>query len=110
MRTGHPRPTIFAMSLTRVADLARIVLIRAAALFVLVGAAQYVFNTDSRAQYDYFAEELDRMGELNADLSDDNRRLRLQIEGIQHDDRYLEQVARQEFGMIKKSEILYQFR
>ncbi|MFT7621662.1 MAG: cell division protein FtsB [Myxococcota bacterium] len=85
------------------------VLIGATAAAAILAAVQFVFNADSRAQSDYFRSELDDIRTRNGDLATANLQLRLQIEGIQHDDRYLEQVARQEFGMLKKGEILYKF-
>ena len=83
--------------------------LRALALLVILGAIQYAFNSGSRDQYHILKDELYRIQELNRDLVHDNERLRLQINGIENDDRYLEQVARQEFGMIRKGEMLYRF-
>ena len=83
--------------------------IRAFALIIVLGALQYVFNTQSRDQYHVLRDEVDRIRELNRDLAYENERLHLRVRGIENDDRYLEQVARQEFGMIRKGEILYRF-
>jgi cell division protein FtsB len=83
--------------------------VRVLALTLVLGGVQYVFNTQSRDQYHVLRGELDRMRELNRDLSYENERLQLQIQGIANDDRYLEQVARQEFGMIRRGELLYRF-
>ncbi len=85
------------------------IVIRIGAIAVLLGAAQYVFTSDSRAQFDDLRSDYDRVQREKEELATQNQRLRLQIAGIQHDDRYLEQVAREEFGMIKKGEILYRF-
>ena len=83
--------------------------LRAFALIIVLGALQYVFNTQSRDQYHILVDEVDRIRELNRDLAYENERLQLRVRGIENDDRYLEQVARQEFGMIRKGEILYRF-
>jgi cell division protein FtsB len=32
------------------------------------------------------------------------------VQAVQHDDRYLEQVARQEFGMVRDDEVVYAFK
>ncbi len=97
------------MRVDRVIHWFRVLFIRAAAVVIVLGAGQYVLNVDSRSQMGNMHGELDRMRELNRDLAANNERLRLQIEGVQHDDRYLEQVARHEFGMIRKGEVLYKF-
>ena len=43
-------------------------------------------------------------------LKEDNTRLREEIEALRSDHRYLEQLARRELGMVRKDEIIYQFR
>ena len=83
--------------------------VRAVALAILIGAFQWVVNAESRAKMDDLRQELGRVEELNLGLQDQNARLRLQVEAVRTDDRFLEQVARQEFGMIKKGEVLYRF-
>ena len=83
--------------------------VRATALGILLGAFQWVVNAESRATMDDLRQELSRVEELNRGLHDQNARLRLQVEAVRTDDRFLEQVARQEFGMIKKGEVLYRF-
>lgn len=83
--------------------------VRAVALAILIGAFQWVANAESRAKMDDLRQELGRVEELNLELQDQNARLRLQVEAVRTDDRFLEQVARQEFGMIKKGEVLYRF-
>ena len=84
-------------------------MVRGVAVLIVLFAVQYVFNSDSRAKYFDLRADLDRLHQITTDLGIENERLRLQIEGIQHDERYLEQVARQEFGMIRKGEVLYRF-
>ena len=79
------------------------------ALLIILGAVQYVFNAESRTHYNYLRGEVERMSDLNTSLTQENEQLRLQISGIQKDDRYLEQIARQEFGMIREGEMLYKF-
>ena len=83
--------------------------VRVLALAILLGAFQWVVNAESRAKMDDLHQELARVEELNLDLQDENVHLRLQVEAVRTDDRFLEQVARQEFGMIKQGETLYRF-
>lgn len=85
------------------------VIVRGAAIAIVLAAGQYIFNSDSRARHDDLRADLDRVRGETEELSVQNERLRLQIAGIQHDDRYLEQVARHEFGMIRRGEVLYKF-
>ena len=87
----------------------KLLAVRVVALVVLLVAGQYVFNAESRAQSIEIEDELRRMVEQNDGLADENRKLRLEAASIQRDDRYLEKIARQEFGMIKKDEVVYHF-
>lgn len=97
------------VTVRRIIEWVRVLGVRVLAVLVLIGGVQYVFNVDSRAQAVNLEDELSRLVELNEELAAENERLRLQIQGIQHDDRYLEQIARHEFGMIRKGEVLYKF-
>ena len=78
-------------------------------MVVVIGAGQYVFNAESRDRYNYLRAEVERMQGLNSDLEFENERLRLEVHGIENDDRYKEQISREEFGMIREGELLYQF-
>lgn len=42
-------------------------------------------------------------------LQQQNERLRQEIEALTHDDRYIEQVARSTFNLVRDGEIVYQF-
>jgi cell division protein FtsB len=42
-------------------------------------------------------------------LQQDNARLRGEIEALSHDERYMEQVARSTFNLVRDGEIIYQF-
>jgi cell division protein FtsB len=88
---------------------AKVMVVRAGALAILVAAVQFAFNSDTRERSEYLQGEVQRMRTQNRDILAENERLRLQLDGINSDDRYLEQLARQEFGMIKDGEVLYKF-
>ncbi|MFT5432492.1 MAG: cell division protein FtsB [Myxococcota bacterium] len=83
--------------------------IRGCAIAIVGFAIQFAFNSDTRARYEFLRGEVERMDGLNEELMAENEQLRLQIDGIVHDDRYLEQIARQEFAMIRKGEVLFKF-
>lgn len=75
---------------------------------LIVVAVQFVFNADSRRQYNYLRGEVERMNNINRDMQYENEHLRLQVEGLAGDERYIEQIAREEFGMVAKGEVVYQ--
>ena len=90
-------------------DLIRAVSVRSIALGLILGTAHFVFTADGRKRFDHLEGEVGRMSELNTELATNNERLRLTIDGIRHDDRFLERLARQELGMVGKGEVLYRF-
>lgn len=52
------------------------------------------------------------MGRINARLSDtkaENEKLKLEIVALKTDRRYLESIARKDFGLVRSNEVIYQF-
>ncbi|MFP4477188.1 MAG: FtsB family cell division protein [Desulfatibacillaceae bacterium] len=45
----------------------------------------------------------------NDDIAGENERLMRTIQRLKHDSAYVEQVAREEYGMVGKGEVIYQF-
>jgi len=45
----------------------------------------------------------------NKRLSTENQQLRIQIEKLQEDPEYLEKIARKDFGLLKKNEMVFDF-
>ena len=43
------------------------------------------------------------------EMKDENDRLKREIEALKTDRRYLENIARKDFGLVRKNEIIYQF-
>jgi cell division protein FtsB len=84
--------------------------IRLLAIASVLAFGQYVLNADSRKEYAAMSERVTEMKKLNSDLLAKNVQLRLEVQAVQHDDRYLEQVARQEFGMVRDDEVVYAFK
>ena len=93
----------------RFAQFLQTFVVRAVAIVILIAAFQYVFNAESRARHESLRDELERMHDENSKLVDEVEYLRLQVDAIKTDERYLERMARQEFGMIKKDEQIYRF-
>ncbi len=82
---------------------------RVLAIALLVAVAQYVVLSDARKQRVQLRERVEAMRRQNLDLMARNAQLKLQIQAIQHDDQYLETVARHELGLVKDGEVVYRF-
>lgn len=83
--------------------------VRVVAIAAVLGVAQYVLSADSRKQHVLLREKVLEMRQKSDELAARNEQLRLQVQAIQHDERYLEQVARQELGMVRADEVVYTF-
>ena len=79
------------------------------ALPTVYAASVYALNPDGRTQQHRLRTELERLHGANASLAERNERLRLQIAAIRYDDRYLEQVAREDLGLVNDGEVIYRF-
>jgi len=42
-------------------------------------------------------------------MEEENRNLREEVRRLQHEKRYIEEIARKELGMVKEGEVIYQF-
>ena len=58
-------------------------------------------------KYMRLAHELSRVRVENRRLLAENKQFRQEIERLVHDPAYLEEVARKEYGLLKKNEVLY---
>jgi cell division protein FtsB len=54
-------------------------------------------------------KELGRIKEMNTKVEGENQKLREEVRRLQHEKRYIEEIARKELGMVKEGEIIYQF-
>lgn len=54
-------------------------------------------------------EELQRLQQQTVQLEEENEVLVKDIDRLQHDPRYLEDVARKEYGLLKKNERVFEF-
>ena len=52
-------------------------------------------------------QEQTTLEQLAFDLSQNNEHMRQKLWRLKHDDRYLEKVARERLGLVKKGEIIY---
>lgn len=69
-----------------------------------------VFGDYGLADYNLLRQERDRLLLKNAQLEAENRSLYRQIERLKTDLDYIENVARQELGMIGKDEVIIQLK
>ena len=65
-----------------------------------------VFAENGLVDLNFLRKERDRLVEKNESLARDNLDLYNEIERLRNDDTYIENIARQELGMIGKDEII----
>jgi len=53
--------------------------------------------------------ELKEIERVNMELQRENERLRVEIDNLRTNKKYIEELARRELGLVKKGEIVYQF-
>lgn len=80
--------------------------------FLVVGFLFYVFFVGKAGFYQVWDKrrELKEWEVLVARLQAENDSLKQVISGLENDLEYVEKVAREEYGMIRKGEILYRLR
>jgi cell division protein FtsB len=80
-------------------------------LGALVGAMILftVFGGRGLLQIYHLREERDRIHLANTRLQEENQRLTLQIDRLRHQKEEVGKIAREELGLVKKGEIIYQF-
>ena len=65
-----------------------------------------VFSERGLADYNMMKKERDRIQEQNRQITQENLNLGVEIDRLKNDPKYIESVARRDFGMIGQSEIL----
>ena len=78
-------------------------------LIITVVGAWAVFGPYGALKYYGVASELDEILAQNEQLREANASLRQEIDKLKHDPVYLEEVARRQFDLIKKNEVIYEF-
>ncbi len=78
-----------------------------AAVFFLVSLLFFiVFSERGLADLNLLKKERDRIESENRQITRENLTMGVEIDRLKHDPAYIEDVARKEFGMIGKDEIL----
>jgi cell division protein FtsB len=75
-------------------------------LLVLLLVSAAVFGDGGVVRHERLAEELQRLHTLNDELSEDNLRLKNQVEALRHDDGYVASVIRDELGWVRADELV----
>ncbi len=78
-------------------------------LIVTVVGAWSIFGPYGALKYYGVANKLDEILAQNEQLRESNTALRQEINKLKKDPVYLEEVARRQFGLIKKNEVIYEF-
>jgi len=68
-----------------------------------------VFGERGLLRINHLQRDRDEMLRRYQELKGENDRLRREITALQSDRRYLESIARREFGLVRSNEVIYQF-
>ena len=68
-----------------------------------------VFGDRGLLRINHLHRDLDDMQERLVELKDENDKLKREIAALQSDRRYLESIARRDFGLVRGNEVIYQF-
>jgi len=69
-----------------------------------------VFGERGLLRIYHLREEHRQMLKNVDELRAENERLRREVEALKSDRRYLESIARKDFGLVRKNEVIYQFQ
>lgn len=80
-------------------------------LLIIAGILGYtIFGETGLIHLARLKQELKEMRQENARLRQENEKLRAQAQALSSDLKYIEKIAREELGMVKKDEQVYQFK
>ncbi len=68
-----------------------------------------IFGEQGLLRISHLAQEKEEVQKRAAALQIENQQLKREIEALKSDRRYLESIARKDFGLVRKNEIIYQF-
>ena len=68
-----------------------------------------VFGDRGLLRINHLHRDLDEMQGKLQGLKDENDKLKREIAALQSDRRYLESIARRDFGLVRSNEVIYQF-
>lgn len=68
-----------------------------------------VFGDRGLLRINHLHRDLDEMQKRVSELKEENEQLKREISALQSDRRYLESIARRDFGLVRSNEVVYQF-
>lgn len=68
-----------------------------------------VFGDRGLLRINHLHRDRDEMQQRNLELKSENDKLKREITALQSDRRYLESIARRDFGFVRSNEVIYQF-
>jgi cell division protein FtsB len=81
-------------------------LLGAAVVFILALLFFIVFSERGLADFTLMKKERDRIHDQNRQITQDNLNFGVEIDRLKNDPKYIESVARKDFGMIGQDEIV----
>ncbi len=78
-------------------------------VLVLVGLSMALFGDKGVVRLHHVRRQQQQLGEQLRQLEAVNDGLKQQLDALQHDDRYIERVARTRLGLVREGEFVYQF-
>lgn len=79
-------------------------------LFLIVGVAVVVLDPSGPEHCSQLEQDLERLRTDNLTIQRANDHLERQNDALRNDPRMIEQVAREELGMIRPGEVIYRFQ
>jgi len=68
-----------------------------------------IFGDRGLLRINHLHRDRDEMQQRLSELKSENDRLKREITALQSDRRYLESIARRDFGLVRSNEVIYQF-
>lgn len=68
-----------------------------------------VFGERGLLRITHLHQEIDEITKKTEELKAENEKLKREVDALRSDRRYLESIARRDFGLVRKNEVIYQF-
>ncbi len=78
-------------------------------MVAVIGAPILIFEPEGLPRMRKMSQELTRVNADNVELRRDVARLRGQVDQLRNDPQAVERIARNELGLVRKNEIVFQF-
>lgn len=79
------------------------------AAFILFVLFFTIFGERGLLRIHHLKSEKEEVLKRAEELKSENERLKREIEALKTDRRYLESIARKDFGLVRRNEVIYQF-